>query len=75
VTLPPELTDPKSFEAVLDDLEALVNPFWQTREAGNLAGQLILPLDQSGNATVNQRTVHYDPGTGLSVVTDKKEPP
>jgi CRISPR-associated endonuclease Cas3-HD len=65
VRLPAAMARGKRGDAVLDELETLVVEAWQ--RSSDLAGQLVLPLDDTREALVQGFRVRYDPETGLSV--------
>jgi CRISPR-associated endonuclease/helicase Cas3 len=65
VRLPAAMARGRRGDAVLEELESLVVEEWQ--RTPDLAGQLVLPLDQTRQSLVQGFRIRYDSDTGLSV--------
>jgi CRISPR-associated helicase Cas3/CRISPR-associated endonuclease Cas3-HD len=67
VGLPSWLCQGAEGDVLIDELTDFMPEAWQGTDAAGLAGQLILPLNHRGVATVGAHTYRYDPLKGLMI--------
>ncbi|GAA1943253.1 hypothetical protein GCM10009738_15890 [Kitasatospora viridis] len=71
--LPPRFSQPWLIDRVIEELEQLHVPAWQVKECPQLAGELVLVLDEDSRAHLAGFDLEYSVSDGLAVLSPEAE--